>query len=95
MIEAFVCRACGDRHGRHVFASDGVTQLCPRVASGEGAYLNAGTMSYGVWCRDCNGPCDGHDFYRFVPVADLPAEALAELEKLIGKLPGKLPKGTP
>lgn len=76
------CRACGEHKDRHVDAGDREALVCARVASGEGAYLYAGTQSHGVWCRTCHGPCDGHDFYRFVPVAELPVEARAELDRI-------------
>jgi hypothetical protein len=64
------CAACGERYSEHVSTDKG-PQTCPRVARGEGAYVYVCTSYGGVWCRQCHGPCDGHEIYRFVPVTDM------------------------
>jgi hypothetical protein len=64
------CEACGEPRSQHV-PTEKDPQTCPRVARGEGAYVFVCTRSGGVWCNACYGPCDGHQVYRFVPVAEM------------------------
>jgi len=63
------CRICGEPRRAHV----GPNETHPREARGEGTYklVGAGTMSAGVWCSECRGPCNGHGWERYEFVASV------------------------
>lgn len=67
------CRICGEPKSAHVATEKGPFTH-PREARGEGTYVrrDGGTVSFGVSCRECGGPCDGHEWerYEFVPIRD-------------------------
>ena len=64
------CTVCGAKLSEHVPTESG-PYTHPREAAGEGRYEFANRCYYGLDCRPCGGPCDGHDVYRFVPAAKL------------------------